>query len=123
MAIAPMGAAFANKGDTGALAISAQNTFTTSSFHVPAFKGLECSVWGSFVGTTVTLQRRRDDEDDSTGWHDVPYLVNPATGAITNITAATEFTVPHNRAGMFYRIGVKTGDYAAGPVNVRLSWN
>lgn len=81
-------------------AIEAQNTFTTAV----ALSGyFNVSISGTFVAT-VTLQR----SPDNSNWYDVNSFTAPFEGVVMD---------PEN---MFYRIGVKTGNFTSGTVNVRL---
>lgn len=81
-------------------AISAQNTFTDAV----RFSGdFNISISGTFAAT-VSVQR----SPDGTNWFDVNTYTAPIEG--------TGFDPEFN----FYRIGVKTGDYASGTVDVRL---
>lgn len=80
--------------------IEAENTFTD----VVAISGyFNLSISGTF-SATVTVQR----SVDGSTWRDVD-----------------TFTAPTEQVGMdpeslFYRVGVKTGNYTSGTVNVRL---
>jgi hypothetical protein len=83
-------------------AIEAENAFT-----VPHWIGsgpFNISVWGTFVAT-VTVQR---SFDDGATFRDV-----------ASFTEATE-EAGFEPEGTLYRIGVKTGDYTSGTVNVRI---
>jgi len=80
--------------------IAAQNTFTTAKMLQGDFN---VSISGTFAAT-VTVQR----SPDNTNWFDV-----------------NTFTTPIETAGfepelMWYRVGVKTGDYTSGTAAVRL---
>jgi len=80
--------------------IAAQNTFTTAKMLQGDFN---VSVSGTFAAT-VTVQR----SPDNSSWFDV-----------------NTFTTPIETAGfepelMWYRVGVKTGDYTSGTAAVRL---
>ena len=82
--------------------ISAQNTGI--GWLSVKYGMVDLSVYGSFVGTTVWLQRRFED------------------GVILDVesyVAATEKTLAVGGPGE-YRLFVKTGGYAAGPVLARL---
>ena len=81
-------------------AISAQNTFTDAV----RFSGdFNISISGTF-SATVSVQ----PSPDGTNWFDV----NTYTAPIEGTGFDPEF--------IYYRIGVKTGDYTSGTVNVRL---
>ena len=81
-------------------AISAQNTFT-DGYRLEG--GFNVSISGAFVAT-VTVQR----SPDNTNWFDV----NSFNAPIEVSGSDPEF--------LYYRVGVKTGDYTSGTVNVRL---
>jgi len=83
---------------TVSASIAAQNTFT-DALSVGPGESADVSVSGSFSGTTVTLQAMHD----GTNWRDV-----------TTFTAASEAIFDAAR-GQDIRLGVKTGDYSAGP--------
>ena len=80
--------------------ITAQNTFTDAVKNEGYFN---ISIWGTFAATVV-VQR----STDASNWRDVD-----------------SFTVPIETSGfdpefMYYRVGVKTGDFTSGTVNVRI---
>ena len=81
-------------------AISAQNTFSDS---VRIGKYFNVSVSGTF-SATVTAQRSYDNST----WYDVD-----------SWTVPTE-TVGYEPEFIWYRVGVKTGGYTSGTVNVRI---
>lgn len=66
--------------------------------------GFNVSVSGTFVAT-VTLQR---SFDGGTTWLDVATYTSPAEA------------VGFEPEGCLYRIGVKTGDFVSGSINVRV---
>lgn len=81
-------------------AIGAQNTFSDPARFTGNFN---ISISGTFVAT-ATVQR----SPDGTNWFDV-----------------NTYTAPFEGTGfepelMYYRIGVKTGQYTSGTVNVRI---
>lgn len=89
-------------------AIEAQNTFTTA-MQVVRSNGNGCreftiSIWGTF-SATVTVQR---SFDGGTTWLDVAQYTVPVEDFGSEPTDA------------LYRIGVKTGEYTSGTVNVRI---
>lgn len=93
-------------------AITAQNQWTTPSYFSTDF-GMEASsaditisIYGTFVAT-VTLQR---SFDDGSNWHDV-----------ATYTAPTQTKVEHTNFSAKWRLGVKTGEFTSGTVNVRLA--
>lgn len=84
-------------------AITAQNTFT-DAMENQGGRGFNLSIWGTFVAT-VTLQRSFDNGQT---WLDV-----------------ATYTAPKEDTGMdpegnLLRVGVKTGDFTSGTVNVRI---
>jgi len=88
--------------------VGAQNQFTEAIDPLAGF--LAISVGGfldspAFVGT-VTLQR---SFDDASTWKDVD-----------SYTADEETMIDAPVSGIFYRLGVKTGDYTSGTANVGL---
>lgn len=86
-------------------AITAQNTFTLPVAITKSMgDAFNVSIWGTFVAT-VTLQR---SFDSGTTWLDVVTYSSP----IEDIGTEPE--------GALYRIGVKTGAFTSGTVNVRL---
>lgn len=87
------------------LGIGAANVFSDAIQISPA-KGtfFNVSVWGTFVAT-VTLQR---SFDLGTTWLDV-----------ATYTSAKE-EIRQEPEGALYRIGVKTGAYTSGTVDVRI---
>ena len=81
--------------------IEAENVF---SRNLGVSGNFNLSIWGTFVAT-VTLQR---SFDSGTTWLDI-----------------ATYTAPIEDAGFgygpaIYRVGVKTGDYTSGTINVRL---
>jgi hypothetical protein len=80
--------------------ISAENTFTDSASLEGYFN---ISISGTFVAT-VTVQRSYDNSN----WFDVD-----------SFTSSTE-SVGFDPEYSYYRIGVKTGDYTSGTVDVRI---
>jgi hypothetical protein len=82
--------------------ITAQNTYS-DSIDISA-DYFSVSVQGSFTAT-VTLQK---SYDGGTTWHDVD-----------TFTSAGEY-VGLEGEGAKYRIGVKTGEYTIGTINVRI---
>ncbi len=98
-------------------AIEAENNFTSGLLAMYANAGylkmstlssgyLNLSISGSF-DATVTLQRQFGDDS---GWFDV-----------SSFTAPIEKSLNDYEEDVMYRVGVKTGDYVSGTVNVRLS--
>lgn len=85
-------------------AITAQNTFT-DKFQVVGHFNL--SISGTF-SATVTVQR---SFDNGSTWLDVDTFTAPYEG------------VGHDAEDLFYRVGVKTGEFTSGTANVRLSDN
>ena len=83
--------------------VAAQNTFTSSASMYGHFN---VSVSG-ISGDTVTLQRSFDGGQN---WLDV-----------ASYDADAEDVHFEPEAAVLYRIGVKTGDYSAGTINLRLS--
>lgn len=81
-------------------AIEAENTFSDP---VPLSGYFNVSISGTFVAT-VTVQRSLDKNT----WYDVNSFTAPFEGAAME---------PES---LFYRVGVKTGNYTSGTVNVRL---
>lgn len=98
-------------GQNSEATVTAANQFTSSIYVTGAGTGrvFAINVSGSFAAT-VTLQR---SEDDST-WTDV-----------TTYTAATATAYDDelDNQQWYYRIGVKTGDYTSGTVNLIISYN
>lgn len=86
------------------LSISAQNTFTEPEIIEGPFNA---SIQGSFPSTTVTVQRSTNKTD----WYDVD-----------TFTSAGEWP-GFEPERIWYRIGVKTGQYSTGPVLVRIGAN
>lgn len=80
--------------------ISAENTFT-DVVNIEGYFNL--SIYGTFVAT-ITVQR----STDKSTWLDVDQF-----------TAGTE-SVGFDPEFMWYRVGVKTGDYTSGTVEVRI---
>jgi hypothetical protein len=81
--------------------ISAENTFTDS---IQLFGYFNLSISGTF-SATVTVQRSYDN---------------------INFADADTFTSPSEEVGyepqeMYYRVGIKTGDYTSGTASVSLS--
>lgn len=86
-------------------AITAQNTFTEPlSITKSIGDTFNVSIWGTFVASVV-LQR---SFDNGTTWLDIVSYTYP----IEDIGTEPE--------GALYRIGVKTGAFTSGTVNVRL---
>ena len=83
--------------------IGAQNTFTDA---VQLTGYFNLSISGTF-SATVTVQR----STDSSTWRDVD-----------SYTAAAE-EVGFEPEVMYYRVGVKTGGYTSGTVDVRLGYD
>lgn len=81
--------------------ISAQNTFTDPVLIIGDFN---LSISGTFVAT-VTAQR----STDGTVWRDVDTWTAPAED------------VGYDPMKMYYRAGVKTGDYTSGSVTIQLN--
>lgn len=84
------------------ITITAENTFTPPK-DVRANRKFNLSIWGTFVAT-VTVQRSFDGNET---WKDVE-----------------TFKIPGEWTGcdgeqLYYRVGVKTGDYTSGTVNIR----
>ena len=89
--------------DVRTAAITAQNTFTDPLSLTS--KAFNLSVSGTFVAT-VSLQR---SHDGGANWHDVVQLTEPdELGGFEPV-------------GSLYRVGVKTGDFTSGTINVRLA--
>lgn len=88
-------------------AITAQNTFTSALF-IPNKQSASLSISGTFVAT-VTHQRRKQGGSVA-DFKDVE----------TFTAAAEKITI--NAEGMEHRIGVKTGDFTSGTVDIRLAW-
>ena len=80
--------------------LSAQNTFTDTVTHEGYFN---LSITGTFAAT-VTVQRSFNGSD----WHDVDSFTGPAE------------EVGFEPESIYYRAGIKTGDYTSGTVNIRL---
>jgi len=91
-------------------AITAENQFTDliqPSLNEDQRDGrLNISISGTFVAT-VTLQRKFSDDAN---YYDVEDFYSGYEGYIMDLESAVS-----------YRIGVKTGNYTSGTVNVRLS--
>ena len=92
--------------------ISAENTFTDGIFpegFIQGFKTghLNLSVAGTGWSATVTLQRSFDRGEN---WHDVE-----------SYTENEQAQIEDRGTDVMYRIGVKTGDYTSGTVDVMLS--
>ena len=86
------------------LSISGDDTFTDPEVIEGPFNA---SIQGSFSGTTVTVQRSTNKTD----WYDVD-----------TFTTAGEWP-GFEPERLHYRIGVKAGEYSAGPVLVRIGAN
>lgn len=91
--------------------VTAQNQFTdsiapTEHFQSPKIGHLTVSISGTFTAT-VTLQR---SFDGGTTWKDV-----------SAYTAATEVSISDKTSDILYRIGVATGDFTSGTVNLILA--
>ena len=82
--------------------LSAENTFTNTVTHEGYFN---LSITGTFVAT-VTVQR----SFDGSNWNDVD-----------SFTTATE-QVGFEPESIYYRAGIKTGDYTSGTINIRLGY-
>jgi len=80
--------------------ITAENTFS-DAVHTEGY--FNVSIYGTFVAT-VFVQR----STDATNWRDV----NSFTAPIETYGFDPEFT--------YYRVGVKTGGFTSGTVNVRI---
>ena len=90
--------------------ITSENTFTDPIHPVyQSIAFLNISIDGSAWAATVTLQRNFHDEAESV-WHDVE-----------SWTGNTEAIVEEKEKDVEYRLGVKTGNYTSGTINVRLS--
>ena len=83
-------------------AITAQNTFTGA---IQLHGQFNFSLRGTF-SATITVQRSYDNST----WHDVE-----------EFTAEVERVGFEPESNVWYRAGVKTGDYNSGTANVRLS--
>ena len=70
------------------------------------------SLKGTFSGTKVSLQKRRDDEDLTTGWATV-YVYDPSG------TDKREQAI-NDRSPAFWRLFIETGNYSDGPVLGRI---
>lgn len=96
--------------ETVTKAIDGQDQYTDSLHIKPPrrvsylLKPFSLSVSGTFVAT-VFIQRSFDE----TNWHDVASYTTPTEDA------------GFEPVGASYRVGVKTGGYTSGTVNVRLS--
>lgn len=94
--------------------ISAENTFTdwfdpSETRRVQSMPTkFNVSISGSFSGTTVTLQRR--------------FGASGSAVDVKNYTAAAEEIAEEIEDDVQYRLGVKTGNYSAGPAVCRLSF-
>lgn len=85
-------------------AITAENTFT-AALSLPVSKpNFNLSIWGTFIAA-VTLQR---SFDGGTTWLDVKSYAGPLEDR------------GFEPEGALYRVGVKTGGFTSGTVNVRL---
>lgn len=84
-------------------ALTAQNTFCAATVLNGQFN---VAIWGTF-SATVTVQR---SFDAGSTWLDVEQF----TEAVQRIGFEPETNIQ-------YRVGVKTGDYTSGTVNVRIS--
>ena len=94
----------ASPQQTPALTVSAQNTFTSAIVDAAQLEKVAISITSlSFLGT-VTLQRRLDN----TNWRDVK----------TYTDSAEETYEVDTRCDL--RLGVKTGDYTSGSVELLL---
>ena len=87
---------------------TAQNSFTTPSYFMSYEwrNMIDLSVSNTFVGT-VTLQR---SFDDGTNWLDVESYTEPIEKIIENPSQSVK-----------WRVGVKTGDFTSGTIDLRLS--
>jgi hypothetical protein len=120
MATAPQGAPFYSPFIAGTLAAAGQVIDARPGTPTPSDgRGLflefgrgSVSLSGTFSVTRVSLQKRRDDEDISTGWKTV-YVYNPAT------TDPREFRI-FDCAPAYYRLTVEAGNYSDGPVSGRI---
>ena len=81
-----------------------QNSFSDSFGATNSLFNL--SIWGTFVAT-VTIQKKLRDED-STAWRD-----------LQSFTTATEQII-QSVGPWEYRVGVKTGDFTSGTVNIAM---
>lgn len=89
--------------------ITAENTFSPALEFDHSSRVFNASVIDTVVFVaTVTVQR---SFDGGLNWHDVKQYTTP----IQEIGDFTEL-------GVQYRIGVKTGDYTSGTIDVRLSY-
>lgn len=91
--------------------VTAQNTYTstikpTNHFGSPKIGHLTLSISGTFAAT-VTLQR---SFDSGSNWVDVE-----------TYTAATEKAIIDKTDDIQYRVGVKTGEFSSGTVNLILA--
>jgi hypothetical protein len=84
--------------------------FTTPSYFASALGGhpggIDLSIGGTFTAT-VTLQR---SFDDGATWNDVEAFTDP-----------TQKTVEYPNRGVKLRLGVKSGEYTSGAIELRLS--
>lgn len=96
-------------GQNVTAAVTAENTFTDSIFVEGLSRTFSISVTNSFTAT-VTLQRSTDDAS----WEDVE--------TYTAITVKT-FDDELDNQQWYYRIGVKTGDFTSGTVDLLLSFD
>jgi len=88
--------------------IASDNTFTDAIDPLSGFLAISVSGFSdspAFSGT-ITLQR---SFDDGLTWKD-----------IENYTADEETMIDAPVAGIFYRLGIKTGNYTSGTANVGL---
>ena len=98
--------------DSGADSLSAQNTFGTGV----RVRGIFAfSVSGTFPGTTVSLQRSLDRYSVATD------ALAAWTTIYDDLDAACEWCDFEPSADVYWRLGVVTGDYVAGPVVVRIT--
>jgi len=86
------------------ISISAEDTFTDPELIEGHFNA---SIQGSFSGTTVSVQRSTNKTD----WYDVDTFTSPGEWP------------GYEPERLWYRIGVASGNYSAGPVLVRLGLN
>lgn len=103
-----LAASAAAENDTRTLTVAADpgaDAFTTAETFTGRFN---LSISGSSWSGTVTLQR---SFDSGSTWVDV-----------ATFTANKETTISEpQRNGLPYRVGIKSGDYTSGTVNLRLT--
>jgi hypothetical protein len=113
MATSPIGQSHRSPFITGSLAADGQSVTTDDGrgIHLEHGRG-SVSLSGTFSTTIVSLQKRRDDEDLTTGWKTV-YQYDPTTDD------PREFAI-NDRAKSFYRLFIESGKYSDGPVVGRI---